>query len=126
MRIDHQKVQLVFLRDGGVSAVKSLYETGEVSKHTVKRALKEMRRVDPNDGGLDALENWMKDAGILAERNRRVRPGDVRRYKVQDVENGAPFLRMPLDTFDANKGDEVEVHFFNGSARVFDVSVEDD
>lgn len=122
-RVDHQKVQLAYFRDGGVKAVKALFDNDKVSAHTVRRALTEMRKADDDDGGLDALEDWMRDAAIITERNRRPRPGDVKRYKAQEVD-GAKFLRLPLDTFGADKGEEVEVQFFNGSARVSDIPTE--
>lgn len=127
MRISHEKVQLAFMREGGVDAVRDLYDRELVSAHSIKRALREMRAASHDSpavlyaNDLDELEDWMREVGILVERNRRPQAGDVRRYRAQLVE-GALVLRLPLDTIEVEKGGEVEAHFFNGSIKITEVT----
>ena len=122
MRISHEKVQLAFMREGGVDAVRDLYDRELVSAHSIKRALREMRAASHDSADdLDELEDWMREVGILVERNRRPQAGDVRRYRAQLVE-GALVLRLPLDTIEVEKGGEVEAHFFNGSIKITEVT----
>lgn len=101
-------VQIAYLMDG-VPAVERLFESDQVSRSTLRKALQELQK-----SGREArdLEQWVI-AHIGAPGRGRSAPsaGEVRTYKAQQVKSGGPFLRLPLDVLGVRKGSVVRVRF---------------
>lgn len=106
--VSFKDVQIAYLMNG-VSAIEQLYNSGRASKATVRRALRELAQSGRN---VEALEQFVSDQLGGAGRGRAApSPGESRTYKAQQVKNGGPFLRLPLDVLGVKKGGSVRVRF---------------
>ncbi|MCP4500253.1 MAG: hypothetical protein GY822_09870 [Deltaproteobacteria bacterium] len=106
--ISHKDLQIAFLLEG-VDGVQKKYDTGNVSKATLRRTIKSLA-----DSGKDAadLERWYaENFGTLGRGRGAPTPGESRSYKVQQIRRSGPFLRLPLDSLGVKKGDTVRVKF---------------
>lgn len=117
MRIDHNRVQLEFLK-AGAPQIEEWYREGAISEHTVKRAHKELEETNPERAA--DFEVMLRRLKVITPRRGPTRPvvGDERPYKVQNVD-GTPFLRVPVELLDVLKGGEVLVRFCpNGKRQI--------
>jgi hypothetical protein len=115
-RIDHREVQLKFYNDG-VNGVEELLNEG-VSDYVFKKALSQMRK-NGNNRKAEEFSSLLRRYGILTNRQgpRKPVPGDIRRYRTQDVK-GALFVRLPVHTLGVTNGEEVEVKFLDNALQV--------
>lgn len=101
-------VQIRFLMDG-TDGVAGLYENGDVSKATVRRALRELKASGRDTA---SLERWVVERFGSTGRGRAAPiTGETRSYKAQQINTGGPFLRLPLDVLGVEKGGAVRVTF---------------
>lgn len=103
---------LISLLVDGVDAVKQSFDEGRYSKALIRRAADSLleRDADPNEETLEFLE-WADDATKPCVRGRaKPLPGERRTYKVQDISDGDPFIRLPVSNLGVKKGDAVEVY----------------
>ena len=106
--ISYKDVQIAYLLDG-VNGVERLIRGRKSAGAVVKRALRELKAQ-----GNDArdLEDLVAERFGSTGRGRAVpQAGEERRYKAQQVKNGVPFLRLPLNTLSIMKGKQVRVRF---------------
>lgn len=118
-KLDHLSVQNVWLKKG-VAGVDDLIEREQVSRHSLLRALKELKEdpdVDQDEVGV--LETMLSERGFLAGTGQgRPEPGDVRTYKVQEDKDGSLFIRLPVSHLEVNKGDDLPCRFFVSNISV--------
>ncbi len=107
--VSYKDVQLAYLLEG-VSAVERQWQTGNVSKATIRRAVK---RLQESDEDVAEFERWVAaNIGPIGRGRSSPQPGETRSYKVQQLQNGGgPFLRLPIDSLGVKKEDIVRVQF---------------
>ena len=106
--VSYKDVQLAFLLDG-VPAVERQWSNGNVSKQTIRRAVKKLQESDED---VAELERWVAEhIGPIGLGRSAPQPGETRSYKAQQIKNGGPFLRLPLDSLGVRKGKIVRVLF---------------
>jgi len=113
--ISHKDLQIAFLLEG-VDGVQKQYDTGNVSKATLRRTLKSL-----SDSGKDTadLERWYaENFGTLGRGRGAPTAGESRQYKVQQIRRSGPFLRLPLDSLGVKKGDTVRVKFDDNTITI--------
>jgi hypothetical protein len=100
----------------GIGGLQKIWASGNVSKTTVRRAIKELQESTKNT---DELRSWVSEnIGAIARGRTAPKPGETRTYKAQQIKNGGPFLRLPLDSLEINKGGSVRVSFEDGQITV--------
>ena len=109
-------VQIRYMSEG-VKSVRELHNTleGGLSKAILRNAIKKMPpTTDTTALNAFAVELY-GEQGSNAGRGRTAPTiGTRRQYLVQQVKNTGPFLRLPLDTLNTSKGDEINVSFEDG------------
>jgi len=114
MRIDHNKIQLTFFRDG-LAAIEGMIDDGEVTGFMLRRALREMDAAESRPGDVAGFRDMLDRRGFMPSLRTGNKPeaGDVRTYKVQQGKSGL-FIRFPVDHMDVAKGGSVRVRFTVG------------
>ncbi len=106
--VSFKDVQLAYLTEGLV-AVEDMVAEGKVSKDTLRRAL---RRFHEQGHAADEFERFVaENAGPIGRGRTPPSVGDTRSYKVQQIKGTGPFLRIPVDSLDVDKGGVVRVRF---------------
>jgi len=106
--VSYKDIQLAFLLEG-IKAVERLWATGNVSKATLRRALKKLHDAGEN---VADLERWVADSiGPVGRGRAAPQKGETRSYKAQQIKDGGPFLRLPLDSLGIQKGRVLRVTF---------------
>jgi len=106
--VSYKDIQLAFLLEG-IKAVERLWATGNVSKATLRRALKKLHDAGEN---VAELERWVSDSiGPIGRGRAAPQSGETRSYKAQQIKDGGPFLRLPLDSLGIQKGRVLRVTF---------------
>ena len=109
--VSFKDVQIAYLTEG-IAGVESLVNRGEVSKPTIRRALKKLQEAGRSPA---ELERWVAErVGPIGRGRSAPTPGETRSYKVQQIKNTGPFLRLPLDSLEIEKGGVVRVQFEDG------------
>ena len=113
--ISHKDIQLTYLLNG-TEAVAKQWQSGNVSRSTLRRAVSKLRQSSEDTS---ELERWVSQTLGPSGRGRAApRVGEVRSYKAQQLKEGSPFLRLPLDSLGATKGQDVQVAFQDGKIVV--------
>ncbi len=101
-------VQLAYLMEG-IGAVEAMVEARRASPSTIRRALRKLQEAGSD---VAALERWVAtNIGPIGRSRSAPGAGDVRSYKVQQVKGSGPFLRLPLDCLEVEKGGVIWVQF---------------
>jgi hypothetical protein len=109
--ISFKDVEIAFLLDG-INGVERLIKGRKNPGAVVKRALRDLKTQGTD---VRALEEFVAERFGSTGRGRSVpQVGEERRYKAQQIKNGAPFLRLPLNTLGIKKGRPVRVRFEDG------------
>lgn len=123
--INFKDVQICFMSEG-VEGVRNMHSTVEdgLSKSVLWAAINKM----PAAQDTEALRAFAVELyGVPSQGGGRGRSaptvGTSRAYKAQQIKDGGPFLRLPLDTLGAEKGQSIGVHFEEGRI-VVDLNVE--
>jgi hypothetical protein len=113
--VSFKDVQIAYLMEG-VTGVQHLMEQGKVSKPTIRRALRKFHE----QGNTPAeFERWVAEkVGPIGRGRSAPSVGETRSYKVQQIKNTGPFLRLPLDSLGIKKGGVVRVKFEDGKIVV--------
>ena len=95
----------------GVSSLRSIAD--DVSPASLRRVLKDFK--ERNHALADDLETYLVDELKVSVEDLagRVAPsaGCSRSYLVQSIKAGPPWIRLPVNVLDAQKGDKVQVSF---------------
>ena len=106
--VSYKDIQIAFLMNG-VDGVKQIWDSGNASKATVRRAVKLLQGTSSDT---TELERWLADTvGAVGRGRTAPKAGETRSYKAQQIKNGSPFLRLPLDSLGIEKGATVRVRF---------------
>lgn len=109
--VSFKDVQIAYLTEG-IAGVEKLVERGEVSRPTIRRALKKLQEAGRSPA---ELERWVAErVGPIGRGRSAPAAGEVRSYKVQQIKNTGPFLRLPVDSLNLEKGGVVRVQFEDG------------
>lgn len=112
-RLSYKDVEVAFFAHG-VDAVKALIENKKVTVAMAERAVEDLTKVAPNSVG--PLKAFL-DAFAPAKPTRQGRDaptvGTERDYSTQNLGAGS-FMRLPLETLGARKGEKVTVRFEDG------------
>lgn len=109
-------VQIRYMSEG-IDGVRTMHGEveGGLSKAVLWAAINKM----PGATDTEALRAFAVEChGELSQGGGRGRAaptvGSSRSYKAQQIKDGGPFLRLPLDTLGAQKGQGVDVNFEDG------------
>lgn len=106
--VSYKDVQLAYLLEG-VEAVERQWKRGNVSKSTIRRAVKKLQESNED---VAELERWVAEhIGPIGRGRSAPQAGETRSYKAQQIGTGGPFLRLPLDSLGIHKGNVVRVQF---------------
>lgn len=106
--VSFKDVQIAYLMEG-VDGVEKLMHAGQVSKPTIRRALRKFHETGTAPA---EFERWVAErVGPIGRGRSAPSIGETRSYKVQQIKNTGPFLRLPLDSLAINKGGVVRVRF---------------
>lgn len=112
-RVTAQDVVLTLTLDG-ISAVRDLHARDGIAVATFGKAVEMLlskgRQEDSNTLA-DLADEVYPDQGTGERGRPAVRVGETRAYSVQQVNDGACFIRLPVDLLGAKKGSNVRVTF---------------
>jgi hypothetical protein len=107
-RLSYKDAQIAYLSDG-IGALERLVRERKVSRAALRKAVDALREAGAASGPLDQFVSTHLGTG----RRGRAAPqvGSERTYRAQQLEQGSPFLRLPLDALNIRKGASVTVRF---------------
>jgi hypothetical protein len=120
VRITSQQVAFMMLTEGA-NAVRSLHAKPghEIAAATFDGAVDLLSSQPEARSALEALRGELLGDSAPGERGRpAAKVGDSRSYKVQQVGDGDPFIRLPVSLLGAVKGGSVTVSFGTGTITV--------
>lgn len=95
----------------GLAPVVDLHKEKKVSPATIRRAVVALKNVGKMDS---SLETWVNENLRVGSRGRAApKTGQERVYRAQQINESGPFLRLPLASLKASKGDPLSVVFEN-------------
>ena len=116
-RISNKDIQVAFLVNG-VNGVSDMVAENVPAKATLQAAVDALENLGQDVSLLIAFMETLHPAGDGTRGRSAPQNGDVRTYKAQVVKDGGPFLRLPLDTLNAMKGENMTVAFEHGKIIV--------
>lgn len=117
-RVTANDVLVAFLT-GGTDAVRDLHKRSEIASKTMANAVQALTDKGMDTAELASLADDLFPETGTGERGRpAARVGEVRAYSVQQVNDGACFIRLPVDLLGAAKGSDVRVTFADGRITV--------
>jgi len=116
-RIQNSAIQIAFLVHG-MDGVQAMTADSVPAKATFQLAIDSLENLGQDVSPLIAFMDTLHPAGDGSRGRSAPEVGDTRTYKAQVVKDGAPFLRLPLDTLKAMKGENITVAFENGKIVV--------
>lgn len=120
VRVTSQQVAFLMLTEGP-AGVQRLHSTPghEIAAATFNGAVDLLASQPQHREGLEALRSQLLGDSEPGERGRpAAKVGDSRSYKVQQVGDGDPFIRLPVSLLGAVKGGTVTVSFGTGTITV--------
>lgn len=120
VRITSQQVAFLMLTEGA-DAVRSLHAKPghEIAAATFDGAVDLLSSQTEARSALEALRSELLGDSEPGERGRpAAKVGESRSYKVQQVGDGDPFIRLPVSLLGAVKGGVVTVTFGTGTITV--------
>ncbi len=113
--ISYKDVVMAFTLQG-MGQIKKLHNTGNLAKATVVRALKEFdaHQIIPGELAVWANEVYGNMNGGGRGRSTPMN-GESRVYKAQKLGRAPAFIRVPVATLGAGRGDRVNVSFVEGA-----------
>jgi hypothetical protein len=114
--LSYKDVQILFLSDG-IGKIEKFLKGGIISVPSLRKAA--LNFVETKNKNGQVLVDFVEARFPSGERGRKSpEAGDNRRYKAQQIKDGALFIRLPVDTLVDEKGGVVEVFFKDGSIIV--------
>lgn len=120
VRVTAQQVAFLMLTDGPNGVLELHNRPGcEIAQATFNGALDLLAGQPKQREALEGLRHDLFGDSAPGERGRpAAKIGDSRAYKVQQVGEMDPFIRLPVSLLGASKGSAVTVTFGNGSITV--------
>lgn len=117
-RVTANDVLVAFLT-GHTDAVRELHKRSEIASKTMENAVEALTAKGIDAYSLASLADELFPETGSGERGRpAAKVGETRAYSVQQVNDGACFIRLPVDLLGALKGGEVKVTFADGRITV--------
>lgn len=118
--LSYKDVQILFLSDG-LGKIEKFVKGDLISVTSLRKAAKNFVETKNKNG--QALVDFVEARYPAGARGRRSpEAGDKRVYKAQQIEEGALFIRLPVDMLVDEKGGTVSVAFEDGVITVKTVS----
>ena len=113
VRITAQQVAFLMLTEGAASVEKLHHKPGcEIAAATFNGAIELLATQTQQREALETLRDTLLGGGEAGERGRpAAKVGEARVYKVQQVGESDPFIRLPVGLLGALKGETVTVLF---------------
>lgn len=106
--VSYKDIQISYLV-GGIDSIGKLYREDHVTKTALRKAVNRLKESGRN---IAALEKWAHENLTPGVRGRRAaKPGQERTYRAQQIHDNPPFLRLPLDALEIDKGQALSVLF---------------
>lgn len=112
-RVTAQDVVLCLTLDG-IDAVRALHDRDGIAVATFGKAVEMLNSKGRTDDGnvlADLCDELFPEQGTGERGRPAARTGETRAYSVQQVGEGACFIRLPVDLLGARKGSNVRVTF---------------
>lgn len=117
-RISNKDIQVAYLVNG-ISGVEDLTASNVPAKATLQAAVDSLDNLGQDTEDLVDFMDTLHPSNGDGQRGRSApKNGDTRTYKAQSVNGGSCFLRLPLDTLNAIKGQSITVSFEDGRVVV--------
>ena len=116
-RISNKDLQVAFLVNG-IEGVQAMTADNVPAKATLQAAIDSLENLGQEVAPLVAFMETLHPASDGSRGRSAPQNGETRTYKGQVVKDGSPFLRLPLDTLKAMKGEDITVAFENGKIVV--------
>mgnify|MGYP005656841609 CR=1 FL=1 len=116
-RISNKDLQVAFLVNG-IDGVRAMTADSVPAKATLQAAIDSLENLGQEVAPLVAFMETLHPASDGSRGRSAPQNGETRTYKAQVVKDGSPFLRLPLDTLKAMKGEDITVAFENGKIVV--------
>lgn len=113
VRVTAQQVAFLMLTEGAASVEKLHHKPGcEIATATFNGAIELLATQPQQREALETLRDTLLGGGEAGERGRpAAKVGEARAYKVQQVGESDPFIRLPVGLLGALKGETVTVLF---------------
>ena len=113
VRVTAQQVAFLMLTEGAASVEKLHHKPGcEIAAATFNGAIELLATQPQHREALETLRDTLLGGGEAGERGRpAAKVGEARAYKVQQVNDSDPFIRLPVGLLGALKGETVTVLF---------------
>jgi hypothetical protein len=120
VRVTAQSVAFMMLTESADAVLASHSKPGhEIAPATFEGALELLAGMPEKRAALEALRSDLFGEGGTGERGRpAAKVGESRGYKVQQVGDSDPFIRLPVSLLGLAKGGVATVFFDNGVIRV--------
>lgn len=106
--VSYKDIQISYLVDG-IDSISKLYQEGHITTISIKKAFNDLKE---NGRNVAALEKWIHEHLSTGVRGRKApQTGQERTYRVQQIKDNAPFLRLPLEALHVDKGQLLSVFF---------------
>jgi hypothetical protein len=107
-RFSYKDIQILYLSEG-IGALERLIRDRKISRPALRRAVDALRAAGATIG---PLEQFVQSSMGTGRRGRAApQAGTERSYRAQQLVQGSPFLRLPLDALHVKKGAAVTVRF---------------
>lgn len=120
VRVTAQQVAFLMLTEGAASVEKLHHKPGcEIAAATFNGAIELLATQTQQREALETLRDTLLGGNEAGERGRpAAKVGESRAYKVQQVNDSDPFIRLPVSLLGLVKGESATVFFDNGVIRV--------
>lgn len=106
--VSYKDIQISYLVDG-IDSISKLYREGHITNISLRKAFNSLKE---NGRNVAALEKWVHEHLSTSVRGRKApQTGQERTYRVQQIKDNTPFLRLPLEALHVDKGQVLSVLF---------------
>lgn len=106
--ISFKDLQIAYLKDG-IRSISDLYKENQISKAAIRRAFDALQQTNSE---VTSFKKWIHENFKSGPRGRATPgSGQERSYRAQEVHKGKPFLRLPLNALQIQKGQIISVTF---------------
>src|SRR3989338_4625850 len=102
--VSFKDLQIAYLREG-IRSISELYKEKQVSRVAIRNAFDALQKTGDD---VSSFKQWILENLKTGPRGRPTpASGQKRSYRVQEIQEGKPFLRLPLNALQIQKGKTV-------------------
>lgn len=106
--VSFKDLQIAYLKNG-IGSISKSYQERKTTKIAILKALEGLKKTDTE---VASFEQWVVENLKTKPRGRAAPPaGSERVYKAQQINRTGPFLRLPLNSLNVEKGQLASVIF---------------